>query len=384
MDKIEIEGQIRDLITAVKREEVPPGVAIRQVDRTLRTFRRVALAGQEDAYTLRVLLGVGESYEMLSSFDKALAVYDEAVALACQLKDRTTEAALLRQSGRVFHKRNRWEDALGRMKASRTIYEELGDESGAARCRVGEASVDFSRGNYPAAEDTYLAALETAERIEDRQTIAGVTLNLGILANIRGDFDEALLRFQKSLGTFEQLEKPGSVARLYYNLGVCHSSRKQWKEALDAFERSLEISHDTGNIRQTAMVHVHKAAVFLELGDSSVTATLCARAIETFQEIDFPLGIAEAYKVLGRLFTGKGEWATAQGLLEEGLRICEEYDDALGRSEMHRDLGNLYAARNDLSGAGTSYRTALEGFETLGASYEVEATQALLASVQAS
>ena len=159
---------------------------------------------------------------------------------------------------------------------------------------------------------------------------------------------------------------------------LCHSSRNRWTDALDAFEQSLEISQETGDIGQSAATYIHKAAVFLELGDSQVAASLCARGIEIFEETDFPLGIAEAYKVLGRLLTRKKEWATAQGLLEEGLRICEEYDDALGRSEIHRDLGNLHAARNDAAAARASYRTALEGFQTLGASYEVEATQAQL------
>ena len=378
MTTIDIQGQIRDLIAAVHRDELSPGAAIKQVDRTLRTFRRVALANREDPYTLQVLLGIGESYEMLSSFDKALTVYDEALDLARRLDDRASEAALHRQAGRVYHKRNRWEDALSRLKSSRDIYEELEDESGITRCRVGEASVDFSRGDYPAADDAFRSALETAERIDDQQTVAGVNLNLGLLANIRGDFDEAIARLQNSLTLYEQMDKSSSVARLYHNLGICHSSQGRWTEALDSFERSRTISQDEGNLRQSAMTDVHRAAVFLELGDSQVVASLCARAIETFQEIGFPVGIAEAYKVLGRLFTRKKEWATAQGLLEEGLKICEQYDDALGYAEILRDLGRLHQEREDPAAAKQSYETALDRFQALGAGHETEVTRSLI------
>ena len=97
--------------------------------------------------------------------------------------------------------------------------------------------------------------------------------------------------------------------------------------------------------------------------------------------MDYPLGIAEVYKVLGRLFTRKRDWTTARGLLEESLRLCEEYDNPLGAAEARRELGALYAARNDPDAARRSLEAAREQFEGLGARHDVEATRELLSAL---
>ena len=203
-------------------------------------------------------------------------------------------------------------------------------------------------------------------------------MNLGILATIRGDFDEATVHYRNCLALYEQLKHAVSIARAYHNLGMCHLARQSWTEALDAFEKSLKISQARGDLRQSASTYVHKAAVYLELSDPTVAATYCAQAMDIFREVDYPLGIAETYKVLGRLFIRERDWATARSLLEESLQICRDYDNPLGVAEVYRELGNLQAAQNDTEAARRSLEAALEQFETLGTRHDVEITQSLL------
>ena len=73
MNTINIDTRVGELMAAVQRDEISAAQAIRDVDRVLRTLKRVRLSDQEAAYNLKALLGIGESYEALSSFDRALA-----------------------------------------------------------------------------------------------------------------------------------------------------------------------------------------------------------------------------------------------------------------------------------------------------------------------
>ena len=50
MNTINIDTRIGELMAAVQRDEISAAQAIRDVDRVLRTFRRVGLSDQEDAY----------------------------------------------------------------------------------------------------------------------------------------------------------------------------------------------------------------------------------------------------------------------------------------------------------------------------------------------
>lgn len=377
------ETQIESLVSAVRREEIPAAQALHYVDRVMDTFKRVSLGGQEDAFTLKVLLGVGESYETLSCLEQSAATYQEALETARRLKDRGAEANLLWRIGRVYRKRNRWEEALDHLHKGQSIFQAAGDVPGVARCLISEGIVNFERGDYPSATEAYRQALETGERIDDRRLVADATLNLGILATIRGDLDDALGHYRSSLSLFEQVESPGALARTYHNLGMCFIAREGWTEALDAFEKSLEISQKQGNLRQSAMTYVQKAAVYLELSDATVAATYCAKALDIFQKVDFPLGVAEVHKVLGSLFTRRQNWATAQGLLEESLRLCRQYRNPLGEAETHRAIGALRAARNEREQAHTSFEEALRLFENLGARREAEITRNLLQGLNA-
>jgi tetratricopeptide (TPR) repeat protein len=171
------------------------------------------------------------------------------------------------------------------------------------------------------------------------------------------------------------------MAQAYHNLGKCFAAKENWTQALDAYEKSLEISQDQGNLMQSAINYVNKAAVYLELSDMTLTATYCARAVDVFREVDYPLGVAEAYKVLGQMFTRKQEWVTAQGLLEESLRICEEYDNPLGVAETCRSLGLLHQTRSETDSARTSLEQARDQFQSLGALHDVETTSELIAAL---
>jgi tetratricopeptide (TPR) repeat protein len=147
---------------------------------------------------------------------------------------------------------------------------------------------------------------------------------------------------------------------------------------LDAFEKSITIAQEKGDLILTASNYVHKAVVYLALNDRTLVATYCARALDTFKEVDYPLGIAETYKILGQLYSQKQDWATALGLLNESLRLCQQYEDPLGIAEVNREIGKLYKAQNKIEMAGETLKTAREQFVNLGAQHDVAVTDKLL------
>ena len=203
-------------------------------------------------------------------------------------------------------------------------------------------------------------------------------MNKGIIDSIRGDFERAARLFTTCVSTYEQLDRPTQKAFAFHNLGMCYSATSNHPNALDAFEKSIHIALETGDLVLTALNYVHKAAVYLELNDRTIVASYCARALDTFREVDYPLGVAETYKILGRLFTLKEDWATAQGLLAESLRLCEQYEKPLGVAEVRREMGKLYFAQGEMDSARSALESAHAQFDILGARREVFVTLELL------
>ena len=119
------ESQIQALLDAVRREEMPAAQAMRYVDRTLKTVRRIGMKQGDETSKFRTLFSIGESYELLGGLERAAGVYQEALELSRLLKDRAGEASLHWKMGRVARKRNRWDEALQHLRQGRSMYEDL-------------------------------------------------------------------------------------------------------------------------------------------------------------------------------------------------------------------------------------------------------------------
>ena len=372
------ENLIDQLLTSVRQEDISAAQAIKYIDRVLSTFRRIGLVGQDDASVLRLLGNIGESYEVLGSLEKAHELYQEALTIAIAQSDQGQCANLHWKIGRVYRKRNQWHDALEHIRQSRQLYEVANESKGIGRTWVSEGLVQANLGNYSEATHAYHSAIALAEQVQEESIVSDASVNLGILASIQGDFEKAFLLYQNSLPYYEQSQKTISIARTYHNIGLTQSARRFWPEALDAFEKSVTIAQEKGDLILTALNYVHKAAVYLALNDRTLVATYCARALDTFKEVDYPLGIAETYKVLGQLYTQKQDWATAQGLLNESLRLCQQYEKPLGIAEVNREIGKLYHAQNKTEMARDALQTAREQFLQLNAQHDATVTETLL------
>ena len=369
---------IDQLLASVRQEDISASQAIKYIDRVLSTFRRIGLVGQDDASVLRLLGNIGESYEVLGSLEKAQELYQEALHLALSQQDQGQSANLHWKIGRVYRKRNLWNDALQHISQSRQLYDIAQETKGVGRTWVSEGLVLANLGKYPEASQAYHSAIALAEQINEESIVADASVNLGILASIQGDFEKAFLLYQNSLPYYEQAQKAISIARTYHNIGLTQSARSLWPEALDAFEKSITIAQEKGDLILTALNYIHKAAVYLSLNDRTLVATYCARGLETFKEVDYPLGIAETYKVLGQLYTQKQDWATAQGLLNESLRLCQQYEKPLGMAEVNREIGKLHMAQNKIELARDALQAASEQFLQLNAQHDATVTQQLL------
>ena len=64
---------------------------------------------------------------------------------------------------------------------------------------------------------------------------------LGILAQLRGDYDEAARQYQRSLDILERLGDQAGMATSYHQLGMLAQDRGDYDEAARQYQRSLDI-----------------------------------------------------------------------------------------------------------------------------------------------
>jgi tetratricopeptide (TPR) repeat protein len=70
---------------------------------------------------------------------------------------------------------------------------------------------------------------------------------LGMIAQDRGDYDQALDWYRQSLAIKEELGNRGGMASSYHQLGMIAQDRGDYDQALDWYRQSLAINEEVGN-----------------------------------------------------------------------------------------------------------------------------------------
>ena len=122
--------------------------------------------------------------------------------------------------------------------------------------------------------------------------------SLGILAQARGDYDEAADHYQRALDIRERLGDQAGMADSYHQLGTLAQNRGDYDEAARQYQRSLDFSQRLGNQADTAITFSQLGNLEEERGGSPAAAvTWHVRALV----IRLRIGVAQAVTDLRRL-----------------------------------------------------------------------------------
>ncbi|MDQ6612499.1 MAG: diguanylate cyclase, partial [Gemmatimonadota bacterium] len=124
-------------------------------------------------------------------------------------------------------------DAVPLYRRALDMYTGLGDRHGQLRCHINIGSASDRAGNHPAAEVSYVTAVEIGTEIHANDLCGVASLNLGVLLQKSGKFVKARARFDEALGLFTSIGHQAYRLASLYNLA--HLARTQ-RDAASALE----------------------------------------------------------------------------------------------------------------------------------------------------
>ena len=198
------------------------------------------------------LLAQGERAEQAGDLPGAIAAYE-----AVDESGAPAPAALAAfRLGRISWRQSRYEAALSEFERARIRALQLDDREFCARAENGIGAVYYARGEYKQARNWYRQALT---RTTDDGMRARIHLNLGVIANIEGDLEEARKNYVESGRVFSEVRDVEGEALALHNVAMLHSDLAQWTEANVAYERCLELFERLGNAAMVANVLVNRS-----------------------------------------------------------------------------------------------------------------------------
>jgi len=294
---------------------------------------RVALGLLEDARAMSeagsfsdveradILLWLGVCRYQLSSVQTALAIYNEALALA-------------ERSGLPC-------DAL---KANILSW----------RSRCWRRQRD-----YEAARDDVEQALELARGVDDLRTIGAAYFQASLVADREGHWVLARTYAERAREAYTQLSDRVHVGQLTNNLGGLEFLLGKVDEGIGLLKEAFAIALETGRQADAAQAVSSLAQIHLRTGSVEQAEEQARHALELLDgRVDYLDEIGNAQLVLGRSLLEQGRLDEAEAAFAEGEASFAQLGSGSHRAAAWLARGDLAARRGDYEKAAELYRTA--------------------------
>ncbi|MGE3526366.1 MAG: HD domain-containing phosphohydrolase, partial [Gemmatimonadales bacterium] len=216
----------------------------------------------------------------------------------------------------------------------------IGDSSLAAEALNSLAGIDFETGEMAAARDKFTQALELgAESLELRGRILQ---NLGIHANVQGDWNAARDYYRQSLEAFQGAGNDRGCAIAFHNLGMISADRHDWDAADRYFEQSRALAERLGDVHLRGLCLLNHSEVHIARQQYERARDGAETALQIFDQLGTRLDKADAYKALGVVYREIGRHALAESRLRQSIDLAVETGSILSEAEASRELAILY------------------------------------------
>jgi len=311
------------------------------------------------------LLHEARAKERAACIPEAIHLYEGAISSAERAGDKAILAEALRRLAVVLHHRNESARAREFCNRSYKVACSLSNDILAAEALNTMGGLALRTGGMEEARIHFVQARELGGH--SREMLARVELNLGIIANIRGQIIEAVQHYERAVEAYRATNDEHGCATAYVNLGIAHTDLRQYDWADSYFSKSFEIAERAGDAHLQGMCLVnHAEAHFLrERYDAARSNAEAALAI--FDQLDSRADKSEAYKMIGMVYRETGRPALAESRLRTAIELAVSAGSVLNEAEAARELALLMQVMGRNQDALTLLNTAHRLFGRLEA-----------------
>ena len=278
-------------------------------------------------------------------------------------------ASAHRRAGRYWHWRvntqpqSEYQDLLDRLEALFHYH------------AAGEIDAAFEVGQHACLQLETWGAWREAEQLskemlgwfERGSHSAAICINqLGILAQHRGDLDQALDWYRQELAICEQLGDRAGMARSYHQLATVVQAQGEYDQALDWYRQSLTINEQLGNRAGMATSYGQLGILAHQRGDLDQALDWYRQQLAISEQLGDRTGMANSYHQLGNVACQRGDLDQALDWYRQALPIREQLGDRAGMAKSYGQLGIVAQMRGEVGQALDWYRQSLAISEQLG------------------
>ena len=304
--------------------------------------------------------GIGNCYESLSDYPRAIETLERALALKQQLGARLEIAKTLSNLGLVYWDTGDYSKAIEHFTKALDVARELKDGrvEGAIENNLG--LVYGEMGDYSRSLESHRRSVELFRSVHNAQGESEALGNIGRVHYSLGQFREAARYYQQALEIDERRKLKRAASIDLGDLALCHLALGEAEPALGVFDRAIRLAREGGYAKEEADWHKGKGSTLLSLGKVDLARDQFEQARQVYERVGLKRELIEALNDEGTLYAELGDLASAEKYFRQALQLSRSINHPAGVTANLLSLGDLEWRRQRFGQAATLYREAYE------------------------
>ena len=209
------------------------------------------------------------------------------------------EAATLSSSLQALIYLGRYKEALESAHKAQAIAERHHDELMLARLKINFGNIFHRQDRFEDAVNHYKSAFATLETLGQHRDCAVAAVNMAVCYISLNDFHRAELAYKHTRAISEREHMPLLVAQADYNIAYLHYYRGEHNLAIHLYQQTRLYCERVGDQYHGALCDLDQAEMYLELQLNHEGSELAQRALASFEKMDMAYEAAKATVFLG-------------------------------------------------------------------------------------
>ena len=313
---------------------------------------------EQEAASLRE---TGLIYERGGKYENALDLFTQARDKYADLGQEVGQAQCLRDIGRIyFFYQDNYYDALGVQKQALDLFEKQGVSADLVDAVQNLGNTHEKMGNYKQALDYQQQALQYSGQLQDQRLIG---LSRQYLANVlwkMGAFQEALEQQKLALAVFEKLGDKRLIQVGYATRGLIALSFGDSKTAMDFETRAHDLAKERHDDKDRATILKNIGMIHRTLNEQDLALYNFQQAAALDSATGSKRGLAYDLRNIAAMRIGMENKGDARELLNKALSISRSISDWRNITQCYLELGRLDQKQGRIDSAITNLGRAAE------------------------
>src|SRR5271163_189086 len=347
---------------------IQPLILLGEYDRAFQASERARAIFTEQGETRRIASlenNVGNIFHRQDRFEEALEHYERAYKTLSEFEDWERVAIALHNMAMCLISLNDFPRSLDCYQKSRALSERYGMPLLRDQADYNIAYLYYFRGEYSRAIEMLFSTRRACESSGDEYHFALCHLDLSEIYLELNLSEEAREMARAGFLHFEKLGMGYESAKTLANEAMAHGQQGKTLQALELFKKSREMFKREKNLVWPWLLDLYQALLLFHEGRYFEAKRLCAGAAEFFDGTVLRGKAALAQLLLARIAMQVGETAAAASHTEEALAKIGKVQAPVLAYQAHLLHGQLAQARGDRSAALAAYQEARRSLEML-------------------